>query len=62
MGARHGLRRRNTAEWAFSRLKRLPGGALRSRSLQAQRVEAAIGARALNRMAEFGMTHAERVA
>jgi hypothetical protein len=32
--------RRNAAEWTFSRLKRVLGGHLRSRSLRAQRVEA----------------------
>jgi hypothetical protein len=38
------------------------GGALRARSLVAQRIEAAVAARALNRMAELGMPRAQRVA
>ncbi len=56
-----GYGRCNAAEWAFSRLKRVPGGALRSRGSEAQRVEAAIAAAALNRMAELGMPRARRV-
>ena len=44
-----GYGRRNSAEWAFSRLRRVLGGTLRSRSLQTQRVEAAIATRVLNR-------------
>ena len=54
--------RRNAAEWTFSRLKRALGAGLRSRSLDAQCVEAAIAVRALNRMAALGMPRAERVA
>jgi hypothetical protein len=57
-----GYGRRNAAEAAFSRLKRVLGGALRSRGFEAQRVEAAIAVRALNRMAELGMPRAQRVA
>jgi DDE family transposase len=57
-----GYGRRNAAEWTFSRLKRVLGGGLRSRSLEAQQIEAAIAARALNRMVELGMPHAYRVA
>ena len=57
-----GYGRRNIAEATFSRLKRVLGGTLRSRSLEAQRVEVAIAARALNRMAELGMPRAQRVA
>ena len=57
-----GYGRRNAAEWTFSRLKRVLGGALRSRSLAAQRVEDAIATRALNRMAGLGMPRARRVA
>jgi hypothetical protein len=57
-----GYGRRNAAEWAFSRLKRTLGGALRSRSTEAQRVEAAVAVRAVNRMAELGMPRARRVA
>ncbi len=56
-----GYGRRNAAEWTFSRLKRVLGGALRSRGSEAQRVEAAIAAAALNRMAEFGMPRTRRV-
>jgi hypothetical protein len=57
-----GYGRRNAAEWTHSRWKRVLGGGLRSRSLDAQRAEAAIAARALNRMAELGMPRAARVA
>jgi hypothetical protein len=57
-----GYGRRNAAEWTFSRLKRVLGGGLRSRSLEAQRIEAAVAVRALNRMAELGMPRAQRVA
>ena len=54
--------RRNAAEWTFSRLKRVLGPRLRSRSLDAQRVEAGIAVRALNSMAMLGMPRAERIA
>ena len=57
-----GYGRRYAAEWTFSRLKRVLGGQLRSPGPEAQRVEAAIAARALNRMAEIGMPRAQRVA
>ena len=57
-----GYNRRNAAEWSHSRWKRVLGGVLRSRSLEAQRVEAAIAAGALNRMAELGMPRAQLVA
>lgn len=57
-----GYGRRNAAEWTFSRLKRVLGGGLRSRSLEAQQVEARIAVRTLNRMAELGMPRAQRVA
>lgn len=56
-----GYGRRNAAEWTFSRLKRVLGGGLRSRSLEAQQVEAGIAMRALNRMAQLGLPRAERV-
>lgn len=56
-----GYGRRNAAEWTFSRLKRVLGTGLRSRGLEAQRVEASIAVRALNRMAALGMPRAERV-
>lgn len=54
--------RRDAAEWTFSRLKRVLGRGLRSRSLEAQRAEARIAVNALNRMAELGLPRAERVA
>ncbi len=54
--------RRNAAEWTFSRLKRVLGAGLRSRGLDAQRIEAGIAVRALNGMAALGMRRAERVA
>ncbi len=57
-----GYGRRNAAEWTLSRLKRVLGAGLRSRRLDAQRTEARVAVRALNRMAELGMPHAERVA
>jgi hypothetical protein len=57
-----GYGRRNAAEWTHSRWKRVFGGALRSRSLDAQRAEATIAAGVLNRMAELGMARAVRVA
>ena len=57
-----GYGKHNAAEWTFSRLKRVLGGSLRSRSPEAQHVEARIAVRALNRMAELGMPRAERVA
>lgn len=53
---------RIAAEAAFSRSKRVLGGALRSRGLEAQRARATIAVRALNRMAELGMPRARRVA
>lgn len=57
-----GYGRRNAAEWTFSRLKRVLGGGLRSRSIDTQGVEAGIAVRALNRMAELGLPRAERIA
>lgn len=57
-----GYGRRNIAEATFSRLKRVLGDTLRSRGLEAQRVEVAIATRALNRMAELGMPRAQRAA
>ncbi|TSD82583.1 IS5 family transposase [Mycobacterium sp. KBS0706] len=53
---------RNLVEATFSRLKRSFGDRLHGRSLPAQKVEAAILAQALNRMAEIGMPVTERVA
>ncbi|WP_376100717.1 transposase (plasmid) [Roseomonas sp. CCTCC AB2023176] len=57
-----GYGKRNAAEWSHSRWKRVLGDRLRSRSLEAQRAEAAIAASALNRMAELRMSRAVRVA
>jgi hypothetical protein len=57
-----GYGRRNAAEWTFSRLKRVLGGGLRSRSLEAQRAEAAIAVYTPNRMAELGLSRAKRTA
>jgi hypothetical protein len=57
-----GYGRRNAAAWIFSRLKRGLGTGLRSRRLDAQRAEAGIAARVLNRMAALGMRRAQRVA
>lgn len=57
-----GYGRRNAAEWAFSRLKRVLGGGLRSHSLGAQQVEAVIASLVLNRMTELGLPHARPVA
>jgi hypothetical protein len=54
--------RRDAAGWTFSRLKRVLGAGLRARSPDAQRVEADIAVRALNRMAALGMPRAERIA
>ena len=56
-----GYGRRNATEWTFSRLKRVLGSGLRSRGLGAQRAEAGIAVRALNRMAMLGMPRAERI-
>ena len=57
-----GYGRRDAAEWTSSRLKRALGRGLRSRSIDAQRSEAAIAVLALNRMAGLGMPRAQRVA
>jgi hypothetical protein len=55
-----GYGRRNAAEWTHARWKRVLGGGLRSRSIDAQRTEVAIAATADNRMAELGMPRAIR--
>ena len=52
--------RRSSVEWTFSRLKRVLGSRLQSRSLVAQQIEAVIAMRVLNRMAELGMPQARR--
>ena len=51
----------NAAAWTFARLKRGLGTGLRSRRLDAQRAEAGMAARVLNRMAALGMRRAQRV-
>ena len=56
-----GYGRRNAAEWTFSRLKRVLGRGLRSRSLDGQRAEVGIAVAALNRMAELSLPRAQRV-
>lgn len=56
-----GYRRRNAAEWTFSRLKRVLGRGLRAYSLEAQQAEAHIAIRVLNRMAELGLPRAQCV-
>ena len=56
-----GYGRRNSAEWTFSRLKRILGDRLlRSRTLEAQQREAAIAMGVLNRMTELGMPQTRR--
>ena len=57
-----GYGRRNAAEWTFSRLKRVLGAGLRSRRLDAQRVEAGIAVRVLTTMVALGMPRARRAA
>jgi hypothetical protein len=54
--------RRNAAAWTFSRLKRVRGWRLRSRSIEARRAEARIAADGLNWMVELGLPRARRVA
>ena len=55
-----GYGRRNAAEWIPSRLNRVLGAGLRSRSLDAQRGEASIAVLALDRMAGLGTPRASR--
>ena len=56
-----GATRQSLAENAVSRFKSLLGVKLMSRSLGAQRVEAVIKCRVLNRMAALGMPKSERI-
>jgi len=53
---------RARVENAFSRYKAILGREMRARTLAGQRVEARIGAKILNRMAELGMPESSRVA
>ncbi|MBI0539358.1 hypothetical protein D9599_27930 [Roseomonas sp. KE2513] len=57
-----GYGRRNAEEWTHSWWKRVLGGGLRSRGLDAQRAEVGIIAGVLNRMAELGRPRAQRAA
>jgi hypothetical protein len=57
-----GYNRRALAESAISRYKRVVGDALRSRTDRRRATEAAIAARALNRMLELGRPESVRVA
>jgi hypothetical protein len=59
---RSGYTRRALAESAISRLKRVIGDALRSRTDQRRMTETAIGIRALNRMLELGQPKSVRIA
>jgi hypothetical protein len=58
---RFGSTRRALAETAISRLKRVIGDALRSRTDRRRRTEVAIAARALNRMLELGRPKSIRI-
>ena len=62
VGAGLRVQARNAAAWALPRLMRVLGRVPRSRSPKAQRIEAAIMARALNRVAELGTPQAGRIA
>jgi hypothetical protein len=53
---------RSKAENAIGRYKSLVGREMRARTLAGQRVEARIGAKILNRMAQLGMPESHRVA
>jgi len=53
---------RARVENAFSRYKAILGREMRARTLAGQRVEARIGGKILNRMAELGMPESYRVA
>lgn len=56
-----GAARQSLAENAISRFKALVGVQLSAQELQNQRVEALVKCRVLNRMAELGVPHSERV-
>jgi Transposase DDE domain len=59
---RSGYSRRALAEAAISRLKRVIGNGLRSRTNQRRRTEVAIAVQALNRMLELGRPKSVRIA
>ena len=59
---RSGYTRRALAESAISRLKRVMGDALRSRTDQRRMTETAIAIHALNRMLELGRPKSVRIA
>jgi hypothetical protein len=59
---RSGYTRRSLVEAAISRLKRVIGGALRSRTDRRRTTEVAIAVQALNRMLELGRPKSVRIA
>jgi hypothetical protein len=59
---RSGYRRRALVEAAISRLKRVIGDALRSRTELRRATEAAIAVHALNRMLQLGRPKSVRIA
>jgi transposase len=59
---RSGYTRRALVEASISRLKRVIGNALRSRTEQRRRTEMAIAVHALNRMLELGRPKSVRIA
>ena len=59
---RSGYTRRALVETAISRLKRVIGDALRSRTDQRRMTEVAIAVHALNRMLELGRPKSVRIA
>jgi hypothetical protein len=58
---RSGYSRRSIVENTAYRHKTIIGAAMRSRTLQGQRVEARVGCRTLNTMAGLGMPESHRV-
>ena len=58
---RSGYSRRSMVENTMYRYKSIIGPAMRSRTLQGQRVESRFGCRILNRMAALGMPKSHRV-
>ena len=58
---RSGYSRRSIVENTAYRYKTIIGAAMRSRTLQGQRVEARVGCRILNTMAGLGMPESHRV-
>ena len=57
-----GYGKRALVETAFHRYKVLIGGSLRARTLSAQKVEARIACKVINRMTSLGMPIARKVA